>query len=337
MEKSFIAPLDRKDEKISENTISNDSSRKIIHRTKGHRSGPITRLVSPSDVGELIKPFVFLDYFEVQPMNGATFEWHPHSGIATITYMLFGEGHYQDSTGKQGILPQGGVEWMRAGSGVWHTSSITDSLNQGFQLWITLPPEQELAPAESVYLPPHEVASEGQVQVLLGQYGTAKSPIASPPSINYLAVRLKAGERWQFQPGQGHTVCWIAIQAGALRVDQQILDAGELVVFEESDVAINFQAEGDTTFVLGSGMKHPHSQVLGSYSVHTTKEALRQGEMGIKNIAQRLRSAGQFRLVLYSAIAPLKTFCTRLDEAITFLRFRIETEQFLKNDQQSRT
>lgn len=292
MEKSFIAPLDRK---IAESTVPTDSPRKIIHRTKGHRSGSITRLVSPSDVGELIKPFVFLDYFEAQPMNGASFGWHPHSGIATISYILSGEFHYQDSTGKQGVLPQGGVEWMRAGSGVWHTGSTTDSLIQGFQLWIALPPEQELAPAEGVYLPPHEVASEGQVQVLLGRYGTAKSPIASPPSINYLAVRLKAGDRWQFQPEQDHTVCWIAIQAGTLRVGQQILDAGELVIFEESDVPIDFQAQGDTTFMLGSSMKHPHNLVLGSYSVHTTKEALRQGEMGIKNTAQRLRSAGQFR------------------------------------------
>ena len=292
MEKSFIASLD---EKTARSTIPTHSPRKIIHRTKGHRSSPITRLVSPSDVGELIKPFVFLDYFEAQPMSGASFGWHPHSGIATITYILSGEFHYQDSTGKQGLLPQGGVEWMRAGSGVWHTGSTTDSLIQGFQLWIALPPEQELAPAESVYLPPDEVASAGQVQVLLGRYGTVKSSIASPPSLNYLAVRLKAGDRWQFQPELGHTVCWIAIQTGALQVDGQILDAGELVVFEQSDLPIDFLAQGDTIFMLGSAMKHPHNLVLGNYSVHTTKEALRQGEMGIKNIAQSLQSAGQFR------------------------------------------
>jgi hypothetical protein len=77
-----------------------------------------------------------------------------------------------------------------------------------------------------------------------------------------------------------------------VQVDGQILDLGELVVFEESDIPINFQAQGDTTFMLGSGMKHPYDLVLGSYSVHTTNEALRQGEMGIKSIAQQLRSAG---------------------------------------------
>lgn len=32
----------------------------------GHNHGPITRLVSPSDLGELLKPFIFLDYFNAQ-------------------------------------------------------------------------------------------------------------------------------------------------------------------------------------------------------------------------------------------------------------------------------
>ena len=40
------------------------STRKVVHRTRGYRHGPITRLMSPSDLGERLKPFVFLDLFE---------------------------------------------------------------------------------------------------------------------------------------------------------------------------------------------------------------------------------------------------------------------------------
>ncbi|WP_334769991.1 pirin family protein [Nostoc sp.] len=291
MEKSSITPLHLK---TVDSTSLNDSTRRIIHRTWGQRNGPITRLVSPSDIGELIKPFVFLDYFEAQPLSASSFGWHPHSGIATITFMLSGEASYEDSTGKQGILPQGGVEWMRAGGGVWHKGgSSSGSLIQGFQLWIALPPEQELAPAQSVYLPPHEVESEGAVRVVLGRYGTAKSPIAAPPSINYLAVQLKDSEHWHFEPDVGHTVCWVAVQAGILHTDDNTLASGELVVFEESDAAIDFHAQGDTTFVLGFAIKHPHNLVLGYYSVHTSPDALHQGETEIKRIAKRLRTEGR--------------------------------------------
>ena len=44
-------------------------ARAIVQRTRGHSHGSITRLVSPSDVGELIKPFVFLDYFDIDPKH----------------------------------------------------------------------------------------------------------------------------------------------------------------------------------------------------------------------------------------------------------------------------
>ena len=88
--------------------------------------GPITRLVSPSDLGELIKPFVFLDLSDFDgrrapmPME---YGWHPHSGIATVTVMLDGALRFAETTGKDGVLPAGSVEWMRAGNGVWHTGA----------------------------------------------------------------------------------------------------------------------------------------------------------------------------------------------------------------------
>ena len=41
-----------------------ETSRQIARRTRGRSHGSITRLVSPGDIGELIKPFVFLDYFD---------------------------------------------------------------------------------------------------------------------------------------------------------------------------------------------------------------------------------------------------------------------------------
>jgi redox-sensitive bicupin YhaK (pirin superfamily) len=78
--------------------------------TSGRRHGPITRLVSPSDIGELIKPFVFLDHAEVAPRPEPLFGIHPHSGIATLTVVLRGGVAYEDTTGKKGFVPTGGLE-----------------------------------------------------------------------------------------------------------------------------------------------------------------------------------------------------------------------------------
>src|SRR6267378_5341125 len=86
--------------------------RRIAFRASGSHHGPITRLVSPSDVGELIKPFVFLDHGEIEPSGEPLFGIHPHSGIATLTVVLSGGISYDDTTGKRGEIEAGGLEWM---------------------------------------------------------------------------------------------------------------------------------------------------------------------------------------------------------------------------------
>jgi redox-sensitive bicupin YhaK (pirin superfamily) len=67
--------------------------RSVVFRTRGHAHGPVVRMVSPSDVGQMIKPFVFLDLVDTQDAIGQQgFGWHPHSGIATLTLLMDGPG-----------------------------------------------------------------------------------------------------------------------------------------------------------------------------------------------------------------------------------------------------
>lgn len=250
--------------------------------------------MSPGDLGQVLKPFIFLDLVHFQP--GAAqqgFGMHPHSGIATVTFLSEGDVRYEDSTGQAGLLPAGGVEWMRAGSGVWHTGApVGDTPGRGFQLWVALPAALENAPAHSQYLAPELVPQVGPVRVLLGEYGAAHSPVAAPEGITYLAVQLAQGERWTYTPPPGHTVAWAAVATGALTAGEPIA-AGELVAFEPSGQSIDFVATQASSFVLGSAVPHPHELVMGTYSVHTSQAALRQGSTEIRRIATQLRQAGR--------------------------------------------
>ena len=56
------------------------------------------------------------------------------------------------------------------------------------------------------------------------------------------------------------------------------------MAFDTSNQAIDFRAEADTEFVLGSAASHPHDLVLGYYSVHTSPAALQAGEQRIAEI-----------------------------------------------------
>jgi redox-sensitive bicupin YhaK (pirin superfamily) len=266
--------------------------RAIVQRTRGRTHGPVTRLMSPSDLGEILKPFVFLDLFEHEgaPFDGGL---HPHSGIATLTYVAEGIVSYIDPDNVKGTLAAGGVEWMQAGRGMWHGGGLDKAgRTRGFQLWIALPPELELGPTLSIYQDPEDVPEEGPARILLGSYGSASSPIVTPSSINYLAVRLKAGEHWRYEPPTGHTVLWTAVASGAVSVPGE-LQHGDLAAFETSGEAVEFEAQTDAEFVLGSAVPHKFDLVLGSHSVHTTSAALRNAQKQISAIRRRLVQEGR--------------------------------------------
>jgi redox-sensitive bicupin YhaK (pirin superfamily) len=268
--------------------------RPIIHRTSGQTHGAITRLASPGDLGGLLKPFVFLDLFDNGGQAFRGFGLHPHSGIATLTYMAEGSVSYEDTTGARGVLAAGGVEWMQAGGGVWHGAGADKpGRARGFQLWIALPPHLELGPSVSLYQDADHVPVAGPARVLLGSHEGARSGIASPSSINYLAVRLAAGERWRYAPPAGHDVLWVAVGKGALAAPNRI-GKGELAIFASGQDAVEFMAEADTELMLGSAVPHPHDLVLGYYSVHTSADALVKGERRIGEIRSELVRQGRF-------------------------------------------
>ena len=274
---------------IPETTLA---PRRIVFRTGGHAHGGITRLASPSDLGDLLKPFVFLDHAVVVPTGKPMFGMHPHSGIATLTTVLNGAISYQDTTGKHGELHAGGLEWMKAGNGVWHDGDVLPGeAVRLFQLWVALPPAQENSPAESQYISPSQVQRDGPVRVILGRHGPATSDIRAPEGIHYFHVQLSAGESWRYVPPARHNVSWLAIDKGRLNASEPI-EAGQLAVFEESDGApIELQAEDATSFVIGSAIKHPYPLVLGRYSVHTNEDALARGEAEIRRIGRDLAGA----------------------------------------------
>ncbi|MEQ1917143.1 MAG: pirin family protein, partial [Gallionella sp.] len=70
-----------------------------------------------------LDPYLMLDAFGSDDPDDyiAGFPDHPHRGFETITYMLAGRMRHRDSAGHEGLLQNGGVQWMTAGRGVIHS------------------------------------------------------------------------------------------------------------------------------------------------------------------------------------------------------------------------
>lgn len=266
--------------------------RKLAIRTRGQAHGPITRLMSPGDLGQRLKPFVFLDLVNIPPGPASVMRWHPHSGIATVTVIKTGKVRYQETTGTSGELPAGAIEWMASGRGVWHTGAPVGEENvRGFQLWLALPPGLEDLPPRSQYLHADSVPAAGKARVILGDYDGVRSPIAAPDGVTYLDVELRKGETWTYTPPDKQTIAWLAVHQGQI-LCPELAAYGDMLIFEESDQSLSIEAKTDSGFVVGSARKHPHSLHIGNHSVHTSDAALTQGESEIARIGSELRAAG---------------------------------------------
>lgn len=262
-------------------------ARAIVIKTRGRPSGPVIRLMSPSDLGERLKPFVFLDYFEVNISVLDKAPVHPHSGIGTVTVITKGEMLFNDPNDGQGAIRYGGLEWMRAGGGAWHGDEMKAGASdtvQGFQLWVALPPELEGAPSQSQFIEAQFTPVVGPARVMIGEYAGAKSPAQSPADITYLLVTLDPGERWSFTPPEGHAVAFLSVASGSLSAGETV-DGGELAAFQPGELPIAIEAGPQgAIFVIGSAVPHRHDLVLGHYSVHTSAAALAAGKARIKAI-----------------------------------------------------
>ena len=152
-------------------------------------------------------PFLMLDeFFSDDPddyLRG--FPAHPHRGFETVTYMLDGHMHHEDSVGHRGDLGPGDVQWMTAGRGIIHSEMPrqTEGRMRGFQLWINLPAGEKMKPAAYRDIPARDIPTVsldngGEVRVIAGTLVQGSRHILGPiqgPSTQplYLDVQLPPG------------------------------------------------------------------------------------------------------------------------------------------------
>lgn len=152
-----------------------------------------------------LDPFLMLDHFGSDDPDEyiAGFPDHPHRGFITLTYMINGHMLHQDSMGSRGDLRSGGVQWMKAASGVIHSEmpQQSEGLMRGFQLWINLPAAEKMTDPVYQEFSPESipvVEADGQrVRLISGTYGGKKGPIEDPHTqVQYLDVALDANRRF---------------------------------------------------------------------------------------------------------------------------------------------
>ncbi|MBV8272283.1 MAG: pirin family protein [Cupriavidus sp.] len=236
----------------------------------------LTRVLT-QNLQRRLDPFLMLDAFGTDNKDDyiGGFPDHPHRGFETITYMLAGRMRHRDSAGHEGLLENGGAQWMAAGAGVVHSElpEQEDGRMEGFQLWLNLPAADKMTapwyrdmPAAAI--PTVALPSGGTARVLAGAShgvaGAVTRPVTEPL---YLDVHLPAGQTFAQTLPAGHNA-FIYVYRGTITVgdaDGAVVEAQRMGVLDNAGQAdgVMIRADEDARFLLIAGQ--PLNEPIAQY------------------------------------------------------------------------
>ena len=159
-------------------------------------------------------PFLMLDEFGSENKDDyiAGFPPHPHRGIETVTYMLAGDFEHKDSTGGQGRMTAGDVQWMKTGSGIIHSEmpAMKEGKLHGFQLWINMPASKKMSKPEYHYIDSNKIGIHKDesklVKVIAGKFEKTEGPI-NKHNIEpiYFDVEIEKNNEFNFKLSSTHS------------------------------------------------------------------------------------------------------------------------------------
>eukprot|EP00730_Choanoeca_flexa_P004617 TRINITY_DN11748_c0_g2_i9.p2 TRINITY_DN11748_c0_g2~~TRINITY_DN11748_c0_g2_i9.p2 ORF type:complete len:338 (+),score=66.46 TRINITY_DN11748_c0_g2_i9:1244-2257(+) len=172
--------------------------------------GFIVRRPIGGEISE-VDPFLMLDHLgpaTYGPGEAVGAPDHPHRGFETVTYILQGGVHHQDSMGNEGNLTAGWCQWMTAGAGIVHSEMPTAELlehggtMEGFQLWVNLPARDKMTRPRYQDTPPDKMPiiestdKKVWIRLIAGKCQDKQAYIETRTKIKYLDIRLQPHATW---------------------------------------------------------------------------------------------------------------------------------------------
>lgn len=241
----------------------------------------LTRVLT-GNLQRRLDPFLMLDAFANENPDDyiGGFPEHPHRGFETITYMIAGRMRHRDSAGNEGLLQNGGMQWMTAGRGVLHSEmpEQEDGLMEGFQLWLNLPAKDKMIPAWYQDFPaaaiPEFTTQDGiKVRVLAGEsHGVAGAVQREATAPLYLDVELPAGGEFS-QPLPATHNAFVYVYRGEASVGAEVVPTRHMAILtnEGDGIVIATEQAARLLLIAGQPLDGPIAQ-YGPFVMNTDAE-----------------------------------------------------------------
>ncbi len=231
-----------------------------------------------------LDPFLMLDNFGSEEANDyiAGFPDHPHRGFETVTYMLTGRMRHRDSAGNEGLLENGGVQWMTAGRGVIHSEMPEQDagLMEGFQLWLNLPAKDKLMKPwykdfKGGDVPSFTTDAGATVHVIAGSsHGVAGAVQRDVTEPLYLDVELPAGATFGQLLPAGHNAFLYPYRGSVTVAGKAVAERSMAILANDAaadGIAVQAQEAAKFILVAGKPLNEPIAQ-YGPFVMNTQQE-----------------------------------------------------------------
>jgi len=214
---------------------------------------------------QLLDPFLLLDDFHSDDPDDyiAGFPWHPHRGIETVTYMLHGKVKHEDSIGNSGVIRDGDVQWMTAGSGIIHSEmpQQTEGVLRGLQLWVNLPAADKMMdPRYREFtrpdIPEIPLKNGAKIKIISGEVEGTQGPVRDiVVDPEYLDVFIPDGEVFEKPVKNGYTVFAYVLEGEGYFSEERdtMIKEDHLVIFGDGNRVTVTAGETPVRFLLVSG------------------------------------------------------------------------------------
>ena len=258
--------------------------RMVVGRETSDGAGVKLTRVLTQPLQRRLDPFLMLDAFGSDNPDDyiAGFPDHPHRGFETVTYMIAGRMRHRDSAGHEGLLENGGVQWMTAGRGVIHSEipEQEEGVMEGFQLWLNLPSQEKMTAPwyrdfAAADLPRFVTDAGVAVTVIAGEsHGVAGAVTREATAPLYLDLHLPAGTRFTQSLPVGHNA-FIYVYRGEVRIAGDTVPAKRMAILanapQADGVAIEASGEARALLIAGQPLDEPIAQ-YGPFVMNTDQE-----------------------------------------------------------------
>ncbi|NEC88054.1 pirin family protein [Streptomyces sp. SID12501] len=209
----------------------------VLHKGPSPQVDDSAFVLAPGDLTES-DPFVLLDQAWFSRVG---FDWHPHRGFETVTFVVEGHLEHHDNAGGHGVLGPGDLQWVTAGSGVIHAELAYERKPvQTLQLWLNLPRAQKMTPpryqnlrADSMPL----VKGPGaRVRVFAGDVNGVHGPAETVHPATVAHGRYEQGGHFVHEiPGEHNGFLYVITGALLVGPDRMPVEAGHTAWFPPGD------------------------------------------------------------------------------------------------------